>query len=272
MATSKTDVQPTPNNDDLGGEPENLDSFEDQPSSDDKPFDSEPFDAGVEADENSDPKKYIEQLTGKLGQSLRKYTENQGHPDFDLEKFAINSLLSATHTSEMDTNDQDDIIKKVKTAGNDDSEDSNSNDNDDSTNSGSDASDGDASSSGDDLGEPNPENQSSGEEVNEENNLFIEPKKNNMFQPHSNDILKNAVKESVKGLEKSGKSSIFGKIKSKLQETFNQEDETMSEPMIEPVVKPTPTTTPSEPKIAPNRKNKPFLPMPEVQPDPKAKK
>ena len=90
---------------------------------DDKPFDDEPFDAGVEADEESDPKKYIEQLTGKLGQTLRTYTEDQGQTDFDLEKFVINSVLSATHTSEMDSQDQEDIIKKVKEAGsNDDNE------------------------------------------------------------------------------------------------------------------------------------------------------
>ena len=85
--------------------------------SNDKPFDDEPFDAGVEADEESDPKKFIEQLTGKLGQSLRKYTEDNGQPDFELEKFAVNSLLSATHTGEMDSEDQKDIIKKVKKSG-----------------------------------------------------------------------------------------------------------------------------------------------------------
>ena len=39
--------------------------------------------------------------------------------------YAINSLLSATHTSEMDSNDQDDIIKKVKSAGNDNNQDDN---------------------------------------------------------------------------------------------------------------------------------------------------
>ena len=81
------------------------------------PFEKEPFNAGVEADEESDPKKFIEQLTGKLGQSLRQYEENQGQPDFDLEKFAINSILSATHTAEMDPKDQKDIIKKVKDSG-----------------------------------------------------------------------------------------------------------------------------------------------------------
>ena len=93
---------------------------EDEKPSSEKPFDDEPFDAGVEADEESDPKKYIEQLTGKLGQSLRKYNEEQPKPDFSLEKFAINSLLSATHTSEMDSEDQKDIINKVKTAGKND--------------------------------------------------------------------------------------------------------------------------------------------------------
>ena len=33
------------------------------------------FDPGVEADEEQDPKKFIQQLTGKLSQSLRKYNE-----------------------------------------------------------------------------------------------------------------------------------------------------------------------------------------------------
>jgi hypothetical protein len=88
-----------------------------EPESDGIPFEKEPFDAGVEADEETDPKKFIEQLSGKLGQSLRKYTEDKGEPDFALEKFAVNSLLSATHTGEMDASDQKDIIKKVKSSG-----------------------------------------------------------------------------------------------------------------------------------------------------------
>ena len=133
-----------------------MDSGEELPV-DDKPFDDEPFDAGVEADEDSDPKKYIEQLTGKLGQSLRQYSEDQGQPDYELEKFAINSLLSATHTSQMDEEDKNDIIKKVNTSGNEDnSEDSdnteaNGNDNngDNNDNSGFD----DSSNSGENNGE-----------------------------------------------------------------------------------------------------------------------
>lgn len=102
--------------DNLFGGDDNATAPTDAPSND-KPFDDEPFDAGVEADEESDPKKFIEQLTGKLGQSLRKYEEEQGGPDFELEKFAINSLLSATHTAEMNPEDQKDIIKKVKSSG-----------------------------------------------------------------------------------------------------------------------------------------------------------
>lgn len=99
-----------------------MDAFDDatpEEGNSDKPFDDEPFDAGVEADEDTDPEKYIQQLSGKLGQSLRQYTEDEGQPDFDLEKFAVNSVLSATHTGEMDKGDQRDIIKKVKGSGSD---------------------------------------------------------------------------------------------------------------------------------------------------------
>tara|TARA_Y100000592_G_scaffold55519_1_gene87319 strand:- start:12778 stop:13938 length:1161 start_codon:yes stop_codon:yes gene_type:complete len=110
------------------GEDESLDAFDDAEGDDlsfgddkggdnEKPFDDEPFDAGVEADEDEDPEKYIQQIAGKLGTSLRKYNDERGEPDFDLEKYAINSVISATHTSEMDEEDQKDIIRKVKTSG-----------------------------------------------------------------------------------------------------------------------------------------------------------
>jgi len=89
----------------------------------DMPFEKEPFDAGVKADEETDPKKFIEQLSGKLGQSLRQYTKEQGQPDFELEKFAINSVISATNTADMDEEDKNDIIKKINSAGKDDTED-----------------------------------------------------------------------------------------------------------------------------------------------------
>tara|TARA_R110002050_G_scaffold79261_11_gene169402 strand:- start:9237 stop:10601 length:1365 start_codon:yes stop_codon:yes gene_type:complete len=112
--------------DELGDD--NLDDFEDLgdegdfgSEGDDKPFNDEPFDAGVEASEDEDPEKYIQQLSGKLGTSLRKYTEDLGQPDFELEKFAINSVISATNSSDMDEEDKKDIIDKINKSGNNDS-------------------------------------------------------------------------------------------------------------------------------------------------------
>ena len=100
-----------------------MDSLEDsdEGSDNDKPFDDdEPFDPGVEADEEEDPEKFIQQLAGKIGTSLRTYTKDNGEPDFDLEKYVINSVISATHTAEMDKSDQKDIIEKIKTSGDED--------------------------------------------------------------------------------------------------------------------------------------------------------
>ncbi len=120
---SETTSEPDSSDSDFGfgdSEGDEVAGFDDDETpSDDKPFDDEPFDAGVEADETEDPKKFIQQLSGKLGQSLRDYEEGLDGPDFELEKFAINSVISATNTSEMDKEDQEDIIKKVETSGSD---------------------------------------------------------------------------------------------------------------------------------------------------------
>lgn len=221
-----------------------------EPATNDKPFNDEPFDAGIETDEESDPKKFIEQLSGKLGQSLRKYTEKQGQPDFELEKFAVNSLLSATHTSEMDSEDQNDIIKKVKTAGNNEDTDDNSSDNKDDSNPNPSPSDGGGSDANNvDLDVPNGDNEENmAESKKKDPNFLFKPKKLSIFAPE--------------GSEESKLN-----IKAKLDETFNQEK--MTEPATKPVVKPAPTKTPAP--TQPSRKNKPFLPSPNVQPTPKAK-
>ena len=191
-----------------------LDSIEPEAApADDKPFDDEPFDAGVEADEATDPKKFIEQLTGKLGQSLRKYTEEQGQPDFDLEKFAINSLLSATHTSEMDEEDKNDIIKKVNTAGNDDSEGSNMDDTNDNPDNADDSNDGLGSgdNSNDEFGGNQDEEGLEEYQIYENENIFLDkPKKNNMFQEGSNDIL-DEMKPCWKGYKQVGMKEKGGK-------------------------------------------------------------
>lgn len=165
----------------------------------------------MEADEDSDPKKFIQQLSGKLGQSLRKYNKEQGNPDFELEKFAVNSVLSATHTSEMDPQDQKDIIKKVKTSGNDQS-----NDNKDNTD------DVDVDLNVDNA--ENTDNQDSGEEKPTEENVVYEE-----------DTLKNKQpKNNLEGdnLVKSKKLSIFAPnndmketIKSKLRESINENND-----------------------------------------------
>lgn len=70
------------------------------------------FDAGVDADENTDPKKYIQQLTGKLSQSLRKYNENLPKPETDLCKYVAGMILKQT-TDGLTDSDKKDIIDKV---------------------------------------------------------------------------------------------------------------------------------------------------------------
>ncbi len=145
-----------------------------QPNND-KPFNDVPFDAGVEADDKTDPKKYIQQLSGKLGNELRKFTKNQG-TDLELEKFAINSVLSATHTSEMDSNDQTDIINKVKSSGQNDKSDNNTNDNPDNGNEDNqDTSNNDDNASNDsDNGGTSNQDNGDGEKNFEENFALIE--------------------------------------------------------------------------------------------------
>jgi hypothetical protein len=99
---------------------DNQDTPDEVGGDNDNPFEKKPFDAGVEADEESDPKKFIQQLAGKIGQSLRDYEKGLDNPDFELEKFVINSVISATNTADMDDSDRKDIIDKIETSGADD--------------------------------------------------------------------------------------------------------------------------------------------------------
>ena len=88
----------------LGGQQET-------PDNNDNPFGDKTFDAGIEADENADPKHYIEQLVGKLAQKLRDYNGNES--DKSLNKFVINSLIPAAIPT-MDNQDAKDVIDKVR--------------------------------------------------------------------------------------------------------------------------------------------------------------
>lgn len=81
-------------------------------------FDND-FDAGVDADEESDPKRYIQQLTGKLSQKLRDYNESLGETDVDLNKYVAGMIVKQA-VKGLDDNDKKEIIHKI----NDDSDDS----------------------------------------------------------------------------------------------------------------------------------------------------
>ena len=70
---------------------------------------------GEEGDEDGDTKK-IQKYTGKIGQMLRDMDD----ADLDLEKYVINSIISAMHLDEMDEEDKEDIIAKLE--GEDDEE------------------------------------------------------------------------------------------------------------------------------------------------------
>lgn len=73
------------------------------------------FDAGVEADEETDPKKYIQQLTGKLSQTLNSYNNENGEPDTELGKYVLGMLVKQG-TKGMDDKDRKEIIKKINTS------------------------------------------------------------------------------------------------------------------------------------------------------------
>lgn len=79
------------------------------------------FDAGVEADEETDPKHYIQQLTGKLSQSLNSYNEENG-PDAGLSKY-VASMIIAAACKNIDEKAKKELIEKINTASSDEAED-----------------------------------------------------------------------------------------------------------------------------------------------------
>lgn len=117
---SQQPPMPAPSNQpEMGGEDIGIDDIpsdnmnqQDVNSNDDvNSFGKEKFDAGIDVDEDSDPKKYIEKLTGKLAQKLRDY--NGTEQDIELNKFVINSLIPAS-VPQMDETEAKDVIKKVQ--------------------------------------------------------------------------------------------------------------------------------------------------------------
>lgn len=72
------------------------------------------FDAGVEADEDEDPKKYIQQLTGKLSQELGKYNNELGEPDTELSKY-VGGMIVKQVAKNLDDAGKKELIKKINT-------------------------------------------------------------------------------------------------------------------------------------------------------------
>jgi len=74
-------------------------------------FDEEPAmdDMGGEDDE-SDPVKKIQKMTGKIAQKIREMED----VDTDLEKYVINSVISALHLDQFSDEDIEDVISKLE--------------------------------------------------------------------------------------------------------------------------------------------------------------
>lgn len=83
-----------------------------QPPMEENPFGGN-FDAGVEADEDTDPENYIQQLTGKLTQVMRDYSKQEGNNSQELDKYVLGMIIKQCVKS-MDESDRKGIIKKIK--------------------------------------------------------------------------------------------------------------------------------------------------------------
>lgn len=106
------------NNDELDDDNENLDFEPNNEDADDVDDDENiNLDSDDENDDDEDLEKKIQRLTGKLGQALRDYSKETDEIDFKLEKFVLNSIISATHTGQMKQSDLNSIIKKLKSSG-----------------------------------------------------------------------------------------------------------------------------------------------------------
>lgn len=72
------------------------------------------FDAGVEADEDEDPKKYIQQLTGKLSTTLNSFNNENGS-DESLNKYVAKMIIKQA-VKGMDDSFRKELIKAINTA------------------------------------------------------------------------------------------------------------------------------------------------------------
>lgn len=79
------------------------------------------FDAGVEANEETDPEKFIQQLTGKLSQSLKKYNDENGDDETGLNKY-VAGMIATQASKGLTDSEKDEIIKKINSGNVEDEE------------------------------------------------------------------------------------------------------------------------------------------------------
>tara|TARA_B100000963_G_scaffold50171_2_gene38347 strand:+ start:12160 stop:13911 length:1752 start_codon:yes stop_codon:yes gene_type:complete len=99
-----TEVEDDPFADEEGGDE---DPFADEEGGDEDPFADE---EGGDDEDGDDKTKKIQKLTGKIGQLLRDKDE----PDAELDKYVINSIISAIDWEEIPDEDVEDIIAKIE--------------------------------------------------------------------------------------------------------------------------------------------------------------
>lgn len=84
------------------------------------------FDPGVDANEEEDPEKYLQQLTGKLCDKLKKFNDEKPKPDAGMCKY-IAGMVLAQCTKGLDEKQKDEILSKL-TKGNDSDDDGHNDD------------------------------------------------------------------------------------------------------------------------------------------------
>lgn len=139
-----------------------------------------------EGDDEEDSTKKIQKLTGKIGQAIRELDE----PDAELEKYVINSIISALHLDQFSDEDIDDIISKLE---GEDEED-----------------DAEASDAGEmDMEEPSmeeePAEEEVGAEVTEESVVYT---KSQLVESLTKKILKESIEEHHMGKSSPGQYDV----------------------------------------------------------------
>jgi hypothetical protein len=86
---------------DMGGE----EDFAEEPAMDNMGGEED-----LDGEDESDPTKKIQKMTGKIGQMMRDMEE----VDTDLEKYVINSVISAMHLDQFSDEDIEDVITKLE--------------------------------------------------------------------------------------------------------------------------------------------------------------